>query len=1099
MNATCTPESSSGANDGTASSNASGGCPPLSYLWSTGETTPDISGLSPGWYVVTVTDDEGCTVVDSCEVLAASCPPLTISIDCDTICPGANNGTATATVSGGCPPYDFIWSNGSTGNTATGLSAGLIEVTVTDSSGQAITAACTVDECPPIVVNATCTPESSSGANDGTASSNASGGCPPLSYLWSTGETTPDISGLSPGWYVVTVTDDEGCTVVDSCEVLAASCPPLTISIDCDTICPGANNGTATATVSGGCPPYDFIWSNGSTGNTATGLSAGLVEVTVTDASGQAITATCTVDECPPIVVNATCTPESSPGANDGTASSNASGGCPPLSYLWSNGETTPDISGLSPGWYVVTVTDDEGCTAVDSCEVLAASCPPLTISVDCDTICPGASNGTATATASGGCAPYSYAWSNGGTGATVTGLSAGQICVTVTDNDGNTATSCCTVDECPSIVVNATCTPESSPGANDGTASSNASGGCPPLSYLWSTGATTADISGLSPGWYVVTVTDGEGCTAVDSCEVLAASCPPLTISVDCDTICPGANNGTATATASGGCAPYSYAWSNGGTGATVTGLSAGQICVTVTDSDGSSATACCDIIELDDQAPVISCPPDETVIIPPGSSQGFVQLDSAEAVDNCPPVTIVNDYNTGGPDASDVFPVGTTVVEFTATDPSSNASTCTTELTVIITPIHTISGEISTEVGTPVNEAIFNVTDTAGNLMPGDTSSSTGEYQFSVPGGSTFIVTPEKDNNPLDGVTTADLINIQRHILFIQLLGSPYKIIAADINDDGVVSTADLVELQSIIIGIFPTFLNNSSYRFTLEDYIFANPTNPLAENWPEEKTYVDISQDSLNEDWIAIKIGDVTDATSGLRYISGEVEFLAKVMSNEDGSFDLVFGPGEEFYLSGYQLELKIDQDQAKLMEIDFDRSNLPGINHNHFYFDRGEGLLRTNWWHQEDILLNMEDEFFRLRLKPGVEDLDWTSAIELVVHGSRWESEAYAGNGTQWLRPNLIWKVEIETEPYKLYQNRPNPFSRETIIPFLLPHDMEVTLELTDVEGRLLKTTKIDGVEGLNEWKLSNDQFADGVIFYRIITDQWTASKRMLKLR
>jgi len=666
-----------------------------------------------------------------------------------------------------------------------------------------------------------------------------------------------------------------------------------------------------------------------------------------------------------------------------------------------------------------------------------------------------------------------------------------------VTDASGQAITATCTIEECPPIIVNATCTPESAPGANDGTASSNASGGCPPLSYVWNTGDTSPDIAGLSPGWYVVTVTDAHGCTMVDSCEVLSGACPPLTVTMVCDTICPGANNGTAIAMVSGGCPPYSFSWSHGGaTGNTATGLSAGQVCVTVTDSDGSSVTACCDIIEMDDQAPVISCPPDEMVNLPPGSSQVFVQLDSAEAVDNCPPVTIVNDYNTGGSDASDVYSVGTTFVEFTAIDPSGNASTCITVVEVSSTPLHTISGDIATEFGTPVNAVLMEVTDAAGNPVLTDTSNTAGEYSFSVPAGYSIVVTPCKDSNWLDGVSTLSLILIQRHILQIDTL-SPYGIIAADANWDDVVSTFDLVLLQSSILGAisFPS----KSWRFVYADYVFQDPLNPLDENFTEARVYPNVTQDYSNEDWVGIKIGDVVGMTSGLRYPGGEFVLLSEVVANDDGSADVIFRSKHQHYITGYQFEFDLDLFQTSPAEIIWDHSILPAIDHNNFFFDEEKGVLRANWWYSEDVEFERGVELFRIRMEFGESRIDWPGALQLLKEGSMWKSEVYAGNGTHILQPRLVWAMEETEERYALYQNRPNPFTRETVIPFKLPENMEVTLELSDVEGSLLKSLKIDGEKGVNEWVLRDQNLPSGVIFYRIIAEDWSASRKMIQVR
>ena len=587
--ASATDENCVGANDGTATASGSGGTSPYTYIWSNGGTTATITGLGAGTYNATVTDANGCTATASATV--GSLSGITASASStDESCSGANNGTATASGSGGTSPYTYIWSNGGITAIISGLGAGTYNVTVTDANGCTATASTTVGSLSGITATASSTDESCNGSSDGTATASGFGGTSPYTYAWSNGGNTATISGLGAGTYDVTVTDANGCSATALTTVgIASSITASTSSTDEN--CSGANDGTATASGSGGTSPYTYAWSNGGTTATISGLGAGTYDVTVTDANGCVATASATVGSLSGITASTSSTDESCNGANNGTATASGFGGTSPYTYAWSNGGNTATISGLGAGTYDVTVTDANGCVATASATV--GSLSGITASAsNTDESCNGANDGTATASGFGGTSPYTYAWSNGGNTATISGLGAGTYDVTVTDANGCTATASTTVGIASSIAASTSSADESCIGANNGTATASGSGGTSPYTYAWSNGGTTATITGLGAGTYDVTVTDANGCTATASTTVGSAS--GITASASgINVSCNGGNDGSATASGSGGTSPYTYVWSNGGTTATISGLSAGTYNVTATDANGCSATA--------------------------------------------------------------------------------------------------------------------------------------------------------------------------------------------------------------------------------------------------------------------------------------------------------------------------------------------------------------------------------------------------------------------------------------------------------------------------------------------------------------------------
>jgi len=216
-----------------------------------------------------------------------------------------------------------------------------------------------------------------------------------------------------------------------------------------------------------------------------------------------------------------------------------------------------------------------------------------VTISSTNVTPCNGGTNGTATATASNGYPIYTYLWSNTATTSAITGLSAGNYTVTVTDTLGCTATAFVTITQPFAITATITSVNDSCHGNSNGSATVTASGGTGALTYLWSNTATTTTITGLAAGTYTVTVTDSSGCTKTATVTLTQPAILTASITASLNDSCNGSNNGSAAVSASGGTSPYGYLWSNSATTSTINSLIAGIYSVTVTDANHCTATA--------------------------------------------------------------------------------------------------------------------------------------------------------------------------------------------------------------------------------------------------------------------------------------------------------------------------------------------------------------------------------------------------------------------------------------------------------------------------------------------------------------------------
>ncbi len=497
---------------------------------------------------------------------------------------GPNNGTATATGSGGQEPYTFNWSTGATTAAINNLAPGAYNVTVTDKN--AATGIASVNIIQPNALTVTVFGESQicAIAPDGKAAAVPAGGTIPYTYKWNTNATGAQITDLKAGTYTVTVTDVNGCTVAKSANVDFWDEGLWLMDTAANVTCFGLKNGFAEVGPMSGTAPYTYKWSDGQSAKRAINLAPGLYTVTVVDAKGCSRAISKTVGEPAALTASASSTAASC--SNTGSATVTGAGGNAPYTVVWSNGAVTTTIRNVAVGSYTATVTDSKGCTATATASVGGANAS-LTVTGALSAPAGCNAGGSATASITGGAAPYTYVWSNGQTTATATNLIVGAYTVTVKDANNCTGTGSVNVPQATPILAvaavttNATC-------ATGGTATASATGGVAPYTYRWSNGATTAAAGNLPGGAYSVTVTDATGCIGTASVTLAQGGGPAVTVTANTKAGC--GTGGSATATATGGAGTYTYLWDNGQTTAIGTNLSAGTRRVTVTDGAGCS-----------------------------------------------------------------------------------------------------------------------------------------------------------------------------------------------------------------------------------------------------------------------------------------------------------------------------------------------------------------------------------------------------------------------------------------------------------------------------------------------------------------------------
>lgn len=520
-------ESCLGEEDGSITIAVTGGVTPIFVEWSNGSIGNSISELEPGNYSVTVTDNNLCSASAEYEIQQGSLVDAILLNIHQVTCNGGNDGALSVQGVGGVVPYTYEWSNGAFSSSISGLEAGVYLLTITDGNNCTTFKAYTITEPGPIVVTVVTTDVSGQGANDGTATASATGGIEPLSYLWSNGSTESALTDLPPGTYTVTVTDANGCTAAASGQVNAFGCELTVELMSADTvfICEGTSIGLIPVTENGGFI-VGYIWSNGSSDSSIviTPLNGETTCVTVTDDAG------CTASDCvvfiyyPSLVIECPVTHESAPGANDGAIGCDSIPGV--VAYAWTNGETTPSISGLAPGDYCLAVIDENGCLHDRCFTVNAAGCDLVVTSIVDDLNCFGDDDASISLTIENAAPPVMFAWSNGDTLSTISGLTAGIYIVTVTDANGCMDILTFQISQPDQLII----VIDSIMHANDhllGSGYSTVTGGTPPYTVVWTHLADFIDYFGediqqeLSPGFYQVVATDANSCQSMDTVTI--------------------------------------------------------------------------------------------------------------------------------------------------------------------------------------------------------------------------------------------------------------------------------------------------------------------------------------------------------------------------------------------------------------------------------------------------------------------------------------------------------------------------------------------------------------------------------------------------
>ncbi|MDO8367396.1 MAG: OmpA family protein [Saprospiraceae bacterium] len=592
------PISAPGMADGAAEVDLPTNAAGITVLWDNGEILATATKLTAGEHSVTVADAKACTVVLKVTISEVAQPvSASISEKAKIKCAGGK-GTLAVEIKGGKKPFAVKWSNPAiTGETPDNVTAGDYVLTVTDATNATSTAAINVKQPDALIVSALVQAPASTGGSDGKALAQAKGGTGVFSFKWDNGETVFAATKLPPGKRSLTVTDVNGCVSTAEFEI-PENVLTLTVSVkETGAIkCAGEKSALLVET-KGGKGNFKYVWSNPSlAGKEPSNVSAGDYIVTVTDGAGSTQTASIKVKAPQPLSASAIAQGVVSPGGADGKALCMTAGGAIGVighNFIWDNGEVTAATMRLTAGLHMVTVTDENGCTATASV-MMTENVAPLEVSIsEKNKIKCAGDKAVLEVKVSGGKANYKYGWNNPALSGASTSAVAGDYILTVTDGAGTTETASIKVVSPAPLSLVASAQGQLSPGKSDGKAIAKPVGGTPPHAFLWENGETASDATRLGPGLTKVTVTDANGCTAAASVS-MSETFLPLTVSIlETNKIKCAGEKSSLEVKVSGGKAAYKYAWNNPALTGESPSASAGDYTLTVTDANGATKTA--------------------------------------------------------------------------------------------------------------------------------------------------------------------------------------------------------------------------------------------------------------------------------------------------------------------------------------------------------------------------------------------------------------------------------------------------------------------------------------------------------------------------
>ncbi len=530
-----------------------------------------------------------------------------------------------------------------------------------------------------------------------------------------------------------------------------------------------------------------------------------------------------------------------------------------------------------------------------------------------------------------------------------------------------------------------------------------------------------------------------------------------------------------------------------------------------TVADQCGNESTCSSTFSISDCKKPTPICINGLSTVIMPATGEVAIwasDFDSGSSFDNCTASeNLLFSFSEDVNNTSIVFDcgnIGTNVVNIWVTDEAGNQDYCETLIVVTdnegvcgVPSVALIAGNvIRSNSSDPIEEVAVYLNTNDPAMSNGDMfmTGANGAFAFANLGMYfDYDVKPVKNDDHLKGVTTLDIVKMQKHLLGIEQMTNPFEMIAADANNSQSVTGIDIIQVRQLILGIIDEFPSNDSWRFVSADYIFASPLNP----WPfsETHSYVELEQSFADDSFIGVKVGDVNHSAV---MIAGELEDRNGFESVNFTTKDRTVKAGESFEveiavpaLIGFQFSLQLDG-----LEYEGMQDKTLGFGNEHIA-NPVENVLTLSYNQTERSNAGQSFVIQMRATKDGLlsEMLEMNSIIT--------QAEAYGSNDVIF-NTALVFEnstIEKTDENFILYQNEPNPFKESTAINFFIPDAQDVTISIYDTNGKLIyqHTASYDGGANQHIVRGSNLESASGVLFYKLASKDFMASKSMILIR
>lgn len=593
------------------------------YTWSrngeviaTGEALASITNLNQGEYNVVTTYMGVCTA--TANISLSDPDPVIVSVEADSdyngyiiSCVGENNGSLLAIAGGGTPgPYTYVWDTGTESASLTNIGAGEYVVTATDVNNCPAVSSFTIEDPPVLTAFIETTsdffgfPISCTGQSDGSLLATATGGTNEYTFLWSTGITTAALTNIPAGNYIVTATDENGCTVQADVNIVDPPAVEVSISILSDyngqaITCAGEANGRLEAMATGGTNIFSYTWNIGTQGSIQNSLSAGMYTAVATDQNGCQAQAQQVLVEPTPVVASVvnisdyngfgiSCADEL-----NGFIEVAGAGGTGAFYYSWTDHtETSNLLAGIGAGMYTATITDSNGCSDQLSQQLTAPSVLTLSVLNKNDITCYGGNNGSISIQANGGVLAYMYALnlSEETSESVFSTLTAGDYTLYAYDANNCYATVSETLVQPSQIEINFENVEPAFCDDPRGSAAANVTGGVVNYTYQWLNNVNEVfdednTVNNLAAGLYSLLITDGNNCEASKFLGIPATDGPVVIAEEIISAKCSYSADGSITMQVADGDGPYTFMWQDGQSSATALNLAQGEYFVTVQD----------------------------------------------------------------------------------------------------------------------------------------------------------------------------------------------------------------------------------------------------------------------------------------------------------------------------------------------------------------------------------------------------------------------------------------------------------------------------------------------------------------------------------